>query len=132
MSATDDHYVYRCYDETDRLVYIGCARDVPTRFQLHHALVIKHARKVTTERYDTKVEARAAEREAIKAEAPPLNKEHNPSRFQRVQGGRYEAVEPIHPLTAELVEFDKPVTWEQMVDAADKLQAYMEAQGWPA
>jgi hypothetical protein len=32
------------------------------------------------------LEATAAEREAIKAEAPLLNKVHNPQRFRRVMG----------------------------------------------
>lgn len=116
MSAPTDavlnvpHYLYRCFDNDGQLLYIGVARDVAGRMFHHlHACNIgkqpngtlrRLMADYTAERYGTKVEARAAERAAIATEGPLLNKQHNPRRFRKNARGSYDAVEPIHPVTA--------------------------------
>ena len=88
--------LYRVYDANDALLYIGVSRDVQTRISLHLARSTRQeaswAIRRLMARYTTEpltggpLEALAAEREAIKAEAPLLNKVHNPKRFRRVNG----------------------------------------------
>lgn len=34
---SDTHWVYRCYGADDRLLYVGCTRDIGARFAVHHA-----------------------------------------------------------------------------------------------
>lgn len=97
---TTPHYVYRCYDAADQLLYIGCCRDVESRIYMHLVTCTmpgwgemrrRYARH-TSERYPNKKAARAAERQAIHDEAPLLNRQHNPKRWKRV-GGEYVPVE---------------------------------------
>lgn len=110
------HYVYRCY-AGDTLLYVGVARDVETRM-FHHlhpcnigkqpnGSLRRHMTHHESVRYATKVEARAAERAAIESEGPLLNKQHNPSRFRKVAGGTYAAVEPVHPIIAAAFELEQ-------------------------
>lgn len=107
------HYVYRCY-AGDTLLYVGVARDVEARM-FHHLHLCnagkqpngslrRHMTRYESVRYDTKVEARAAERTAIVTEGTLLNKQHNPQRFRKVAGGTYVAAEPVHPITADAYE----------------------------
>jgi hypothetical protein len=110
------HYVYRCYADAT-LLYVGVARDVEARM-FHHlhpcnigkqpnGSLRRHMTHHEAVRYETKVEARAAERAAITAEGPLLNRQHNPSRFRKVAGGTYEAVAPVHPITAHAFELEQ-------------------------
>lgn len=116
MSAAPDatlavpHYLYRCFDADGHLLYVGVARDIAARM-FHHlhlcnagkqpnGTLRRHMADYTVERFSTKVEARAAERAAIHIEAPLLNKQHNPQRFRKNASGSYDAVSPVHPLTA--------------------------------
>lgn len=92
------HDVYRIFDDQGRLLYIGCARDWTERIHMHEALrrqnavsdaICHRGYRVTVEIYRNKAMARAAEKTAIKAEAPHLNLEHNSSRYRRVRGAGY-------------------------------------------
>lgn len=84
------HYVYRCYDAEDRLLYIGCTYDVAGRIRQHQdlnyasnpasAYLREHMTRWTSEEYPTRLTARKAEKEAIGAEAPLLNIAHNKGR----------------------------------------------------
>lgn len=105
------HFLYRCYDAGGDLLYIGVAHDVEARM-FHHTHLCNiskqpngtlrgHMVHHTAERFATKLEARAAERAAITAEAPLLNRQHNPRRFRKVGTATYGLVEPVHPLTAQ-------------------------------
>lgn len=115
------HVVYRLYGHDGELHYIGCTSDVQTRMDLHH---VRHGGTMTTQEYPTRAEARAAERAAIEADAPLLNKHHNPKRFKAVGGGRFEALEPIHPLTAQMVEREgHAVSRDELRVALEKVSA---------
>jgi predicted GIY-YIG superfamily endonuclease len=104
------HFVYRCFDAAGQLLYVGCALDVEDRMFHHtHTCNIgkvpngqlqRHMTSWTAEEHPDKATARAAERRTIAAEAPLLNRQHNPRRFARAADG-YVPVEPVHPLTAE-------------------------------
>jgi len=86
--------VYRAYDRNGALLYIGSTRDFQTRHNIHmadHASAISFpmqqcAVRWTTEDHPTYEAAKAAEVAAIKAEAPYLNRQHNTSRWRRVNG----------------------------------------------
>ena len=104
------HSVYRCYAADGSLLYVGCAADMALRM-FHHlhrcnawkqpnGTLRRHMAHWDAVEYRTKAEARAAERVAIANERPLLNKQHNPTRFQRIKGSSYALVEPVHPLTA--------------------------------
>lgn len=92
--AERPHFVYRIYSADDVLLYIGCAYDVEQRIYMHKAtytmvdafLIHRHYQRHTSEQHPTLRAARAAERAAITAEAPLLNRQHNPKRWRRVDG----------------------------------------------
>lgn len=85
-----EHYLYRCYDAGDRLLYIGCTHDVEARMQVHGSswsnpvsayLNMRMVRYEAQEPpFKGRIAGRAAEKEAIAAEAPPLNRNHNKGR----------------------------------------------------
>lgn len=106
-----EHSVYRLYNDSGDLLYIGCARDVEQRLMLHHVFGYTLC---AIEEYPNKASARAAERAAIKAEAPLLNKQHNPQRFKGRKGGGFDAVEPIHPITARMLWNERPMSHEEI------------------
>lgn len=96
------HDVYRIYDADDQLLYIGCALDGEHRIRAWHMnpfcapLSVKLQGRIdhwTIERYPNKAEARQAEREAIFAEAPLFNKQHNPKRYSK----RHGPIQPDRP-----------------------------------
>lgn len=116
MSAPPDaalavpHYVYRCFDATGQLLYVGVTRDLGTRM-FHHlhpcnigkqpnGTLQRHMAEYTAELHPTKVAARIAERAAISTEAPLLNKQHNARRFRKNARSSYDALSPVHALTA--------------------------------
>ena len=89
MSAP--HYVYRCYDAEDRLLYIGCTENLEQRMRVHDwdtpnrasfELMRRMVRCEYEEHPDRESDLRA-EREAIMAEAPMLNTHHNLGRGMR-------------------------------------------------
>jgi hypothetical protein len=106
------HSVYRCYGPGDVLLYVGVAEDVEHRM-FHHlhpcnvgkqpngALQRHMARHDVEGVYPNKLAAREAERRAIAAGAPLLNKQHNPRRFRKNGTATYALVEPVHEITAE-------------------------------
>lgn len=123
LRDTDDpwpHVVYRCYDADDVLLYVGCTRDLDYRMSLQPAILMRRVELVTTEDFPNRAAARAAERAAITAEAPLLNKQHNPTRFAK-RGPKWIALEPVHPLSAELIRQAEPVTMEQKREAMQKV-----------
>jgi len=89
------HYVYRIFDATDRLLYVGCTEDVQTRLFFHTSIstpseasweIARSMARHTSEQFPSKAAAHAAEIHAIKTEMPLLNRQHNPGRFKRVLG----------------------------------------------
>lgn len=118
------HVVYRCFDRDGQLLYIGCTRDLEYRMTLHHPLVLRNLDLVETEDFPNRLEARAAERAAITAEAPLLNKQHNPTRFRKQADG-YVAQEPIHPLTQKLLDQERPVTRADLRKAMGRVEKLM-------
>jgi hypothetical protein len=96
------HAVYRIFDAQDRLLYIGCTEDVDWRISQHRDifntlpggdLISRSYARHTSEEYPNRLAARDAERAAIKAEAPWLNRHHNPTRWRR--DGQYGAYVPV-------------------------------------
>jgi predicted GIY-YIG superfamily endonuclease len=49
-SATAPHYLYRCYDDTGLLVYIGCSSDPARRMEQHRAAKNETSRLVADPR----------------------------------------------------------------------------------
>lgn len=84
--ADREHYVYRVFDADDRLLYVGCARNVDERMRMHQIPstqsrasvgIALHGDRVTSEEFPNRATARAAEAAAIRAESPLLNVLHN-------------------------------------------------------
>lgn len=74
------HYVYRLFDERGALLYIGCTSNVERRIPQHwtdgtggHQSIHHY----TSTEYPNRASARAAEADAIRAERPPFNRQHN-------------------------------------------------------
>jgi len=96
-------HVYRIFDKADRLIYIGCTRDVEARIYQHkwtHRIVDSHLiqggyHHHDSTKYPDLATARAAERDAIAEQRPWLNRQHNPSRWAK--DGREGAYLPLDP-----------------------------------
>lgn len=88
------HSIYRIFAADGTLLYIGCAYDIEHRIYMHRwtstmvdaHLIQRHYDHHTSVAIGTLVQARAAEREAILTERPLLNRQHNPTRWRRVDG----------------------------------------------
>lgn len=81
------HTVYRLFDDADRLLYVGCTRDLDLRLYMHggyyNATSLEFrglVARVESVEYENKAAAREAERNAIRAEAPLFNRSHNKGR----------------------------------------------------
>lgn len=70
--------VYRCYDATGRLIYIGCSYDVVNRFDQHRRSTwwASLIAKVHITIHATHLAAFEAEKRAIKTENPAFNLAH--------------------------------------------------------
>lgn len=100
MSA---HYVYRCYDDSGVLLYIGCTAEVARRMSAHRSnhrqwasrvLQIVMARHEVEGPFADRAAGEAAEQRAIWQERPLLNKCHT--------GGGYASRR--HPTEQYLLE----------------------------
>lgn len=77
-------WVYRCWNASGSLLYIGMTKDVARR-TYHHmhssepssVALAKHVASITAWPYSTREAALAAEKAAIRALCPPLNRHHN-------------------------------------------------------
>jgi len=73
------HYVYRVFDRTDELIYIGCTQSLVARMANHKSSWWGYQGwRVVAKVYPTKAQARTVEREAIRAERPRWNLSHLP------------------------------------------------------
>lgn len=68
--------LYRMYDGSGTLLYVGITADVGQRLRDHAALQPwwREVRNITVEHYDDRAAAETAERNAIHAEQPPHNR----------------------------------------------------------
>lgn len=127
------HSVYRIFSKAGALLYIGCTEDVESRIYMHRAtytmtdafLIQRHYGHHTSEVVGSLDKARAAERAAIEAERPMLNRQHNPTRWRRVQG-RYL------PVDAETVEalgrlHERPAPSPEIGEALARLMGRLSA-----
>lgn len=82
-----EHYVYRIYDKSGQLLYIGCSMEPEHRMEWHRVPCYSKApyafglaeafdHFTVSEPYPDKSAARAAERAAIADEAPLFNIQH--------------------------------------------------------
>ena len=73
MSA---HYVYRCYDDTGRLVYVGESCDAVRRLEFHryNSVWARHVARVRVAVHPDREAARTAEQHAIRTENPRFNR----------------------------------------------------------
>jgi predicted GIY-YIG superfamily endonuclease len=78
---TKPHALYRFFDRTDVLLYVGISMDLPTRLRKHRRekpwwLEIAH---IAIEPHESRADALAAEAAAIAEEKPLYNDQHNPT-----------------------------------------------------
>lgn len=73
------HALYRFYDNTDELLYVGITLDPGKRFKQHSTQKAwwSDVADITLQKFDSRIEVLAAEREAIKTESPRYNVIHN-------------------------------------------------------
>lgn len=70
--------LYRHFDEDNALLYVGISRSVTARLAQHSQSPWDHLiRRIDVEHYETREEAEAAEKLAIKTEKPIHNVAHN-------------------------------------------------------
>jgi len=72
------HFVYRCYDRSDRLVYVGCSVAPRTRMEQHRASSwwFEQVQRIRYTVFPNKEYALHMERKAIEAENPRWNIRH--------------------------------------------------------
>lgn len=112
------HALYRFFDRTDALLYVGITLDFPTRMSSHRKekpwwTLVDH---ITIEHFDNRLDAIAAERTAIKAENPLYNVEHNEM-----------AEAPVLALDAARAEGQRDLAYELMDRLADER---VKASAW--
>lgn len=109
MSAS---FVYRCYDASEALLYVGCTFDVERRLSEHalHSGWFPLVARKTSVRYETRREALDAEKQAIFTENPVHN-ERRPEPKPRATRKREQCADlgdltkqPRPPHTAEFHE----------------------------
>lgn len=76
---TKPHALYRFFDRTDVLLYVGITMDLPARVGQHRKdkpwwVEVNH---ITIEHFEDRAEVLLAEREAIRTEKPLYNSTHN-------------------------------------------------------
>lgn len=73
------HALYRFFDRTDVLLYVGITADLPTRLKNHRREKPwwVHVHHITVDQFDTRQDALDAEAEAIRTEGPLHNDQHN-------------------------------------------------------
>lgn len=97
------HYLYRAYDSSRVLLYVGITNNFASRFAQHEytSKWMDEVDSIEIERYETKEEAARAEIEAIQKEEPAHNRQHNT---------RYEAAkEHLNLLADEFYGKRKPI-----------------------
>ena len=73
-------YVYRCYGDNGRLLYVGCTDHIQYRLTGHlrdSSVWLDQLGAITVERFSDWFAAHAAEREAIQTEWPLYNIQHS-------------------------------------------------------
>ncbi|MBB4893527.1 excinuclease UvrABC nuclease subunit [Streptomyces olivoverticillatus] len=90
--------VYRLFDSTGQVLYIGMSRNPMARWGIHAEQHSWWPRVATYELawYPTRQEAEAAEKAAIKAESPTCNVAHTPRQGQRIMAAIHR--ETFRPL----------------------------------
>jgi predicted GIY-YIG superfamily endonuclease len=75
---TQHHILYRMFGRGRRLLYVGITMNVEGRFHAHRRDKPwwRQVQRMTLEHFDTRAEAEAAERSAIKTEQPKYNIVH--------------------------------------------------------
>lgn len=73
--ADDAHKVYRLYDSTGVLLYVGCTYQFHRRMQEHarRSPWYSQIHKATAQSFPDRASARASERTAVAAESPVYN-----------------------------------------------------------
>jgi excisionase family DNA binding protein len=69
-------YLYRCYGDDGRLLYVGMTDNVERRLQSHRvdkSAWFEHLANITVEQHPDRISAEAAERNAIRSERPLYN-----------------------------------------------------------
>lgn len=92
----DPTTVYRLYNHADTLLYIGIARNWPSRMTQHASDKPwwPDVRRVTTELHPTRKKALDVERDAIVTERPQHNVVHNGTKKPRIE--REESAKPSY------------------------------------
>lgn len=81
--------LYKHYDSTGKLLYVGIANNVIKRLGCHRHSSEWHDQiaRIDVTHYPSRQSALNAEREAIKLENPPYNITHSPTNKQKVREG---------------------------------------------
>ena len=76
-----DEVLYRFFNDQGQLLYVGISNNWQQRLKQHYKDSDFHyeASVITLERFATRAEVEAAERQAILSENPVYNKQHNPN-----------------------------------------------------
>lgn len=79
IDSTAVHFVYRMFDSSGRLLYVGMTGNLEQRLHHHSFNAPWYGRvaRTTVETYPDRAAAIAAEKHAIQTEQPELNTTHN-------------------------------------------------------
>jgi predicted GIY-YIG superfamily endonuclease len=114
------HALYRFYDRTDVLLYVGITMDLGSRMKQHKRDKPWWAgvANITVEHFPTRDEALAAEKRAIKEEGPLYNDQHNQFVAAAAGSGAQDFAKTIVRILAEDEE-----TYQRIVEVATRTVA---------
>lgn len=116
--------LYRLYDESDRLLYVGVTNNMLGRMSAHAKKPwFPEVRLATFEHFSDRGEALAAEKEAIVAELPAYNITHNAARVREAER------EVMREAVRECVDQAPPLTDDQIWTIRALLGPVMERGG---
>lgn len=115
-SADDPYALYRYFDVSDRLLYIGISGDLAIRDTTHisRSRWMQFTARSTVKRHKTLEDVKAAERLAIETEHPLFNRQYNdtPEAKERLRAylgglGRLDLLGPRDTSSIELIGADE-------------------------
>jgi hypothetical protein len=100
--------VYRAYDESGRLLYVGTSPDWSRRWVAHSPELVAQTAQLCVKWFETKAEAQASEAELVRSLRPPFNAVPQPNGPVGVEYGafgrraRLRANVPLTPAPPEV------------------------------
>ena len=143
------HFVYRAYDDADRLLYVGCTKNLKQRRAGHRqgSAWFAYAVRFTVSGPYEQATARKKESEEIESKAPYFNANRSQLRHQKAWNARSRRLMQEFRTQRQSVDFDTAADFEEFshgwveiqsrvakeigpqIDTGWRMRRYLEARG---